>query len=424
MIICSGPKDSIPNIKNSELQNFLYEKKGVPGTASCGRSIFQEVLDGTISPSQRAWDLLTIALSVITADFYTLREKSPDGWTRKIELHIAVQDNDFWASQSSLLEKALSFLTTDIWELNFHPGGKKSPSKNKLIFPDEDCVTLISGGLDSLIGKIDLIETGARPFAASQIVRGDREKQESFAKGIGEKLGHTQVNHNIIIPSKAEDSQRARSFLFITYGILAASSLQKYKDGETTDLFLNENGFISINPPLTGSRLGSLSTRTAHPEFLGRLQDILDNAEIRVKIRNPYALKTKGQMLKECKNQDLLQELASTSTSCGRFQRFNYNHCGRCIPCQVRRASFMAWGNEDETNYIFSNLGKKDPDYSQFDDVRSVAIARETIKTTGIAHWAGNSINTRYIDSRKDYLIMLENGINELATLHDYFGVR
>lgn len=424
MIICSGPKDLIPNIKNADIQNFIYEKSGPPGSASCGGSIFQEVQNGFISPSQRAWDLLTIALSVITADFYTLRKSSPDGWTREIELHIAVQDKEFWDTQSYLLERALSFLTTDIWVLNFHSGGKKSPSRNKLIFPNEDCVTLISGGLDSLIGKIDLIESGARPFAASQIVRGDREKQESFAKGIGKKLGHIQVNHNIKIPSKAEDSQRARSFLFITYGILAASSLQKYKDGDIVNLFLNENGFISINPPLTGSRLGSLSTRTAHPEFLGRLQSILDNADIKVKIINPYALKTKGEMLKECKDQELLQKLAATSTSCGRFQRFNYNHCGRCIPCQVRRASFMAWGYKDETNYIFRNLGKKDPDYSQFDDVRSVAIARQTIKAAGITHWAGNSINTKHIENKNEYLMMLEKGITELAALHDYFGVK
>ena len=84
----------------------------------------------------------------------------------------------------------------------------------------------------------------------------------------------------------------------------------------------------------------------------------------------------------------------------------------------------MAWGYKDETNYIFRNLGKKDPDHSQFDDVRSVAIARQTIKAAGITRWAGNSINTKHIDNKNDYLMMLENGISELAALHDYFGVK
>ena len=33
-------------------------------------------------------------------------------------------------------------------------------------------------------------------------------------------------------------------------------------------LYMCENGFISINPPLTDARLGSLSTRTTHPVYL------------------------------------------------------------------------------------------------------------------------------------------------------------
>ena len=86
-------------------------------------------------------------------------------------------------------------------------------------------------------------------------------------------------------------------------------------------LFVCENGFISVNPPLTNTRLGSLSTRTAHPVFLKLFQRLLDAADLRVHIENPYRFKTKGEMLKECSDQEFLKKNAHITTSCGRFGR-------------------------------------------------------------------------------------------------------
>src|SRR3989442_11166273 len=97
--------------------------------------------------------------------------------------------------------------------------------------------------------------------------------------------------------------------------------LAQYHAGGTVTLHVCENGFIAINPPLTGSRLGSLSTRTAHPYFLAQFQNILKAAGLHVEIRTPYAAKTKGEMLKECADQPLLRVFAAGSTSCGRFPR-------------------------------------------------------------------------------------------------------
>jgi hypothetical protein len=37
--------------------------------------------------------------------------------------------------------------------------------------PKEDCIVLLSGGLDSFIGAIDIVANGHRPFAVSQSVR-------------------------------------------------------------------------------------------------------------------------------------------------------------------------------------------------------------------------------------------------------------
>ena len=97
---------------------------------------------------------------------------------------------------------------------------------------------------------------------------GDAENQRTFAKVMGGGLRHLQMNHNAGVPKpETPSSQRARSLIFIAYGVLAATTLKQYHAGGSVTLYVCENGFISINPPLTEMRLGSLSTRTTHPVF-------------------------------------------------------------------------------------------------------------------------------------------------------------
>src|SRR4029077_3996326 len=121
----------------------------------------------------------------------------------------------------------------------------------------------------------------------SQVSNGDKGHQQSFAATIAGSNHHLQLNHNITSPVVAERSQRSRSILFIAYGILGATLLEKYQAGERVTLFLPENGFISLNIPLTPLRIGSLSTRTTHPFYLRHFQELLNLAGFRVDIENP-----------------------------------------------------------------------------------------------------------------------------------------
>lgn len=407
------------------LRVVLYGQPRREGEGSAGDAAKVEIQRRRLEPAPRAWDLLSIALSVVAADFAALRDRSPDGWTREIELDIAVADAPFWSTQAATLAEALAFLTTDRWALRFHEGGVLPAPPREAIRPTEDCVVLLSGGLDSLIGAIDLAAAGRKPFAISQTVRGDADKQVDFAAKIGGGLSHLQLNHNANTPGIQEASQRARSLMFITFGVIAATALEAYHDGQDVPLFVCENGFIAINPPLTGGRLGSLSTRTAHPEFFARLQGVLDAASLRVKITNPYAMKTKGEMLKACADQTLLCNEAVRTTSCGRFQRFNYRQCGRCVPCQVRRAAFLAWGAApDTTDYVYAPIGKDDGEHAGFDDVRSVAIALAAVKAEGVESWLGHALASPFIQDRPALLGMLERGLGELRTLHQTYGVK
>lgn len=107
-------------------------------------------------------------------------------------------------------------------------------------------------GLDSLIGSIDLVAQGVKPYAVSQTVRGGGEKQDHFAQSLG--LSRIGLNHVTRSPGAQEPSQRARSIIFLAFGLAVATSLDSYHRGETVPLYICENGFIAINPPLTPSR--------------------------------------------------------------------------------------------------------------------------------------------------------------------------
>ncbi len=419
----STTKDQVPN---GATPVELYARPSEARGLTAGAAILQEVRRANLKPSIRAWDFLSIALAAIVADAATLRRNSPDGWTREISLDHALAEPEVWRPHLSLLTSALDFLTTDIWDIEITTKATvpfKAPKTPTA--PEADCVALLSGGLDSLIGGIDLVQADKRPFFVSQTVRGDAAKQQNFATRLGAHLPSIQLNHStntMSITGPDETSQRVRSLIFIAYAVLVASTITS-PDVEPVDLYVNENGFISINPPLTPMRVGSLSTRTAHPRFLGLLQQLLDATELNVRLVNPYRARTKGQMLAECQDQKLLAELGDRSTSCGRFQRYNYRHCGRCLPCQVRRAAFLAWDHTDGTDYVFDDLGRRDEDHAAFDDVRAVAIARLTVKEDGFAYWAGGSLSWVPPSEREAHRAMLNDGLAELGTLHDHYHV-
>ena len=400
----------------------LYARPSQTDALTAGRSILREVRRANLKPRWRAWDFLSIALAAAIADAATLRESSPDGWTREIHLDLALIEPDIWRPYLPLLTDALRFLTTDVWKIEITERASmpfKEP--NGPAAPNADCVALLSGGLDSLIGGIDLCVDGKRPFLVSHTVRGDADHQRSFARHLG-ALPHIQLNHSDKVPNPSEISQRVRSLIFIAYGVLIASTVVTPSD-EPVDLYVNENGFISINPALTPMRVGGLSTRTAHPRFLGLLQELLDATGLNVRLVNPYRLSTKGQMMVGCKNQDLLATVASLTTSCGRFQRYGYMHCGRCLPCQVRRAAFLRWGRADNTTYKYDDLGRNDEDHAAFDDVRAVAIARLTVDQTGLGRWVGNALSGVPYLERDAAIAMLRDGLDELGGLHDQYDV-
>lgn len=403
----------------------LMRSSGTPGVGRVGLDIPSAVRRSGIRPNTTAWDFLALALSVIAADHGSLRTTSPDGWTRELDLTVSLVDPDPWRPLVPRLESALGFLSGDIWRLSLRGGGVPPLTRRfRQAAPAGDVVCLLSGGVDSLVGAIDLISERAKPVLVSQRAKGDTERQRKFATMLAPGQAHLQLSHAAKPPETAERSQRARSMMFLAMATLAATSLRQWSDGHTVDIVVPENGFISVNVPLTPLRLGSLSTRTTHPYFLAQMQGILTDAGMRVRLTNPYQFKTKGEMLAECKNQALLSSLVFDSTSCGRFARWNYQHCGRCFPCLVRRAAFGRWGRGDSTtnDYRFGNLALPGRDHRDFDDVRSVAYAVHKAESHGIEAWTAGTISTAELGDTRPYVDLVQRGLNELKAFLAGYG--
>ncbi len=155
----------------------------------------------------------------------------------------------------------------------------------------------------------------------------------------------------------AEMTTRGRSFLFFAAGIFACTGLDK-----TVTLRVPENGLIALNVPLDQLRLGALSTRTTHPFYIARWNELVGILGISTKIENPYWDQTKGEMVASCANRNLLRRVIGDSMSCssptkGRWTGHGSEHCGFCLPCLIRRAAIKAGlGNDDPTTYTLADL--------------------------------------------------------------------
>ncbi|RZL71881.1 MAG: hypothetical protein EOP66_14380 [Sphingomonas sp.] len=91
----------------------------------------------------------------------------------------------------------------------------------------------------------------------------------------------------------------------------------------------------------------------------------------------------------------------------------------------MRRASYLAWGYPDHTRngYKYASLGQNDARHTRFDDVRSVAMAIETVRRHGVEALIGGAMNTELLGNVAPYRRVVERGIAELAVLHAGLGV-
>lgn len=314
--------------------------------------------------SPQGIDLLNISLFVYFADRLIKRNSTYDSWTREIKLFIPVLELEKFNKIKNKLEKMLKFLSGDYWKIEFRKReilevekniSEKILSNNKKI--DINKISMLSGGLDSYIGAVDILENKNENVLFISHYGGGNDVSPYQKDVISILINEFELNENYFIRFHAkslnpkEDTTRTRSFMFFSHAIAVASSFKK-----KIKIIIPENGFISLNIPLTNSRLGSSSTRTTHPYYMRLFQEIIDELEIDANLHNPYQFKTKGEMIIECKNLELLKKTLHQTMSCshsshGRYEGDSSSHCGYCVPCIIRKASINRANIEDKSIY-------------------------------------------------------------------------
>ena len=316
---------------------------------------------GTTGLSPVAHDLLLLAVATYAMDKASPRQDAADAWTRDLCLTVPVKSEAFLTTRP-LLEDCLSYLTGDRWSLHFtlHPMRQwrplVQPTRNRGTAWNIGAVSLFSGGVDSLIGIIDWLESRSGRILLvghhDGSVPGPLHDQQRLL-GVLQRTYPGRVEAILIragmrVPGPAETTYRSRSFLFL------ALALQAFLAVTPSDpLLVPENGTIAYNVPLTPSRGGSCSTRTTHPTYLAMWEQCvraLGLSHGTPILDNPLQGNTKGESIQTCRNPDLLRKLMPHAISCGKrghratWVRRDAAHCGRCVPCIYRRAALHRCG--------------------------------------------------------------------------------
>lgn len=399
------------------------------------RSTFVGALDpylstlGAVNP--RNVDLVRIALAVLASDRSVLREGGGSNWnSRLFDLTVQVTDPDLWASKADRLAGIVGFLSGDRWGFRFEPAPPASETAPLIEEQRCDRTVLLSGGADSAAGALlsaagldeghsQALVSQYSSTALSPVQKGVVKAVESFIP----RTGQLHYQFHLHRGSKrldgtsfrSESSTRSRSLLFLALGLAVA-------ERAGAPLWIPENGFASLNPPLGPDRRGSLSTHTTHPRFLRELADLVQDAGGHGQIENPFAGLTKGEMFRRVADTvgvDAASSYLSATNSCShsdaRYSGASAGaSCGVCFGCLVRRAAFTASGVIDKTNYLVDDTsGRFDVFIKQKSIVEPVAdFAHRGIRARDVM---AMSLPQDY--AAQDALALLQRGVEELRSL-------
>ena len=311
-----------------------------------------------------AIDLVRLAGGAYLADRLTTR---PASFTRTMQLRVAVTHPDRWSGgPADAVADLLHWLTGDQWTLTlFQDPTEDRRESPRTVEPDRAPTSLLSGGLDSFLGALHLLEPGsAQPqfLGHADSATAVRHAQWLVAHWLGSAYSPPPSYSRLRFSQaerKAENSSRSRSLLFMALGSAAAAA------NHSDTLYVPENGYTSLNIPLHPSRAGALSTRSTHPTTLQRVNALLAALDLAVQIADPFADLTKGEEMAKVAAQPPppgWEEAAAMTVSCGKldgrtFEGGNPNlNCGLCYPCVVRRGAFLAAGVTDQTIYLSDAL--------------------------------------------------------------------
>jgi len=325
-------------------------------------------------PTSLEVDLLTVAAAVYCADIGIKRGEREDV-AREIKLTIPVTNLAAFNAVRGALQYTLARLSYDGWSISFTQRGGTAEAAQQWPRDGDGRVLLFSGGLDSLAAALQFGAEGANTVLVSHVTanRTVTTAQDDVAAyldatfaGLFERMAFRVGGRNtqaFPFPSDQarEESQRTRSFLFLSLAALVAR-----RRGLQEVVIIAENGQMAIHLPLSAARIGAFSTQTAHPEVLSAAADLFSQLlQSPIRITNPFLYKTKAEVVHDtvANHAGILR----SAISCWKASRVPgaLNHCGFCIPCLIRRIAIEHNGaavNEYARDLLAEDVAALSPD--------------------------------------------------------------
>ncbi len=353
--------ENVQNVSNAD--NVIHlSHLGEQANIHLGIEDYYNNLAGKLDDISK--DILRIASYIYAADTSVSRGGSADiwgkAWRRKFDFSIPVLQPDIWNDPTikKKLKNVLEFLSEDNFEFTFSLW--QDPIRQEFLnlfkSPNEgigaDSVVLFSGGLDSLYatGILALTEN-KRPLLIShlstnKIIGRQRELVEAIKENCKNstnwKFPHWAVRISRQGSEAKERTQRTRSFLYATLGVTAAHALK------VADVYLCDNGIISINLPPSSQTIGAMASRTTHPKFIRLYNELMRNISL-PEIKNTLASATKADIVSGLRSIKM-EGLIPLTVSCARTYGMTRHqpHCGVCTQCLDRRIATVYAGIESE----------------------------------------------------------------------------
>ncbi len=327
-------------------------------------------------PTTLEEDLLILGSAIFASDL-AIKRGQQQRFTRNISLTIPVTNLAIFKNVRDDLEFALHVLSHDAWRLNFVTREGQPERTRNWEDKNQGKVLLFSGGLDSFSAAVSLAKCGEQVqlvshVTANQVISGT---QEELFRYLGDSYpnqltrlsfritGMDKPSKGFAFPSdkEREDTQRTRSFMFLTLAGLVAR-----RRGIHELVMIAENGQMAIHLPLSAGRISAFSTHTAHPEFVSMMSTILSSVlSYTIKIENPFLYMTKAEVVKQIipKHTDVIGK----TVSCWRASRVSnqFHHCGICVPCLVRRIALESNDinlQEYQADLLRTDVANLDPD--------------------------------------------------------------
>jgi 7-cyano-7-deazaguanine synthase in queuosine biosynthesis len=332
-------------------------------------------------------DLVDLATMVYAADELCTRTSTADQWTRTFDAVIPVRSPALWRAAGQRLQDLLGFLSGDVFRFDWTPTRRVPPLRNhRAVIPEGfDTVCLFSGGADSLVGAYELLEEGRNVLLvghqADGITASTQDRVMGFLKRrFDDRVAFVQARvarsprtqPDFDLGMKVETTHRPRSFLFLALAVAVASA------AEVDEIVIPENGLIALNPPLNVSRVGTLSTRTAHPCFISEFASWARAIRaFQGRLWNPFLYMSKTDVVRRAPRPlrpVLRQTLSCSHLGRSRWTGFRGHHCGYCIPCLYRRIAFAELDLDDPADYyrnVFTRFGSLSA--TERSDIRALA---------------------------------------------------